>query len=147
MEIPPHPLNGAAKEYFTYLSREDYEACLTPVTHEMSLRQAPFRAVASGKKVIEMRLYDPKRQLIRVGDSIRFTLVGRDESATALVVGLHYFPSFAELYAALLPLVGKAGLGYAEGDVPHPDDMLDYYSEDAIARFGVVGIEIEIRNS
>ncbi len=145
LEIPPHPLNGATKEFFTYLSREDWEVMHAPVTHEMSLRQAPFRAVASGRKVIEMRLFDPKRQLIRAGDAIRFTLVGSDEAVTAEVVGLHYFPSFIELYAALLPVVGGVGLGYAEGDTPNPADMLNYYSENAINRFGVVGIEIRVK--
>lgn len=146
MEIPPHPLNGATKEFFTYLSRETWEVMQEPMTHEMSLREGPFRAVASGRKVIEMRLFDPKRQLIQAGDEIHFTLVGGDESVTALVVGLHYFPSFAELYAALLPVVGAAGLGYDEGDTPDPADMLDYYSPDAISRFGVVGIAIRILN-
>ena len=147
MEIPPHPLNGATKEFFTYLSREAWEIMQEPVTHEMSLREAPFRAVASGRKVIEMRLFDPKRQLIQAGDEIQFSLVGGDGSVTALVVGLHYFPSFAALYEAMIPRVGAVGLGYGEGEVPRPADMLEYYSEDAIARFGVVGIEIKIRNS
>ena len=147
MDIAPHPLNGATREFFTYLSREDWETGLEPVTHEMSLREAPFRAVASGHKVIEMRLFDPKRQLIQAGDEIRFSLVGGNEAVTAEVVGLHYFPSFAELYESLIPRVGAVGLGYGEGEVPRPDDMLEYYSEDAIRRFGVVGIEINIRNS
>lgn len=145
MVIPPHPLNGAVREFFTYLSREEWEAGLKPVTHEMSLREAPFRAVASGRKVIEMRLFDPKRQVLRVGDEIKFSLVGGDESVTALVAGIHYFPSFAALYEAMIPRVGAVGLGYSDGDTPDPADMLEYYSEDAITRFGVVGIEIGIR--
>ena len=145
MDVPPHPLNGATKEYFTYLTREDWEVMQSPVTHEMSLRESPFRVVASGCKVMEMRLYDPKRQTIRPGDSIRFTLVGGRDTVTARVTGLHFFPTFSALYEALLPVVGVVGLGYAEGEVPHPDDMLDYYSEDAIARFGVLGIEIMVR--
>ena len=45
----------------------------------------------------------------------------------------------------MIPRVGAAALGYAEGEVPHPDDMLEYYSEDAITRFGVVGIEIRVK--
>ena len=143
MEIPPHPLNGATKEFFTYLSREAWEVMQEPVTHEMSLREAPYRAVASGRKVIEMRLYDPKRQLIQTGDDIRFTLVGGNEAVTAEVVGLHYFPSFAALYEALIPRVGAVGLGYTDSDTPDSADMLDYYSEDAINRFGVLGIEIK----
>ena len=145
MAIPPHPLNGAVREFFTYLSREAWEIMQEPVTHEMSLREGPFRAVASGRKVIEMRLFDPKRQVLRVGDEIKFSLVGGDESVTALVAGLHYFPSFAALYEAMIPRVGAVGLGYSDGDTPDPADMLEYYSEDAITRFGVVGIEIGIR--
>ena len=143
MEIAPHPLNGATREFFTYLSREEWEASQTPLTHEMSLREGPFRAVASGRKVIEMRLFDPKRQMLRVEDEIRFSLVGGNESVTALVVGLHYFPSFAALYEALIPRVGAVGLGYSDGEAPDPAHMLDYYSEDAMTRFGVLGIEIK----
>ena len=146
MVIPPHPLNGATKEFFTYLSREEWEVHQEPAFHEMNLREAPFRAVASGRKVIEMRLFDPKRQVLRVGDEIKFSLVGGDESVTALVTGLHYFPSFAALYEAMIPVVGAVGLGYSDGDTPDPADMLEYYSEDAITRFGVVGIEIGIRH-
>ena len=145
MEIAPHPLNGATKEFFTYLSREDWEAMQAPVTHEMSLREHPFCAVASGRKTVEMRLFDAKRQTISAGDEIRFSLVGGHESVTAEVMGIRYFPSFEALYADLLPEVGAVGLGYADGEVPHPADMLDYYSEDAIARCGVVGIEIRVR--
>ena len=144
MEIPPHPFSGATVECFTYLSREEWEANQAPATHEMSLRESPYRAVASGRKVMEMRLFDPKRQALRVGDTIRFSLVGGDEAVPAQVLGLHYFPSFHELYSTLIPRVGAMALGYADGDVPDPDDMLEYYSEDAIRRFGVVGIEIAI---
>ena len=60
------------------------------------------------------------------------------------MVGLHYFPSFAELYESLIPRVGAVGLGYGEGEVPRPADMLEYYSEDAVRRFGVLGIEITV---
>ena len=106
MEIPPHPLNGATKEFFTYLSREAWEIMQEPVTHEMSLRESPFRAVADGTKVIEMRLLDEKRRKIRIGDRIRFTLSGGTETVTAEVMGLHPFPSFDALYASLIPVVG-----------------------------------------
>ena len=145
MEIPLHPLNGATKEFFTYLSREAWEIMQEPVPHEMSLRESPFRAVADGTKVIEMRLLDEKRCKIRIGDRIRFTLSGGTETVTVLVVELHTFPSFEALYASLIPVVGAVGLGYADGEIPHPEDMLDYYSEDSITRYGVIGIEIRVR--
>ena len=118
-----------------------------PVTHDMSLRESPFRAVADGTKVIEMRLLDEKRRKIRVGDRIRFTLSGGTETVTVLVVGLHRFPSFEALYASLIPVVGAVGLGYAEGETADPVDMLGYYSEDSITRYGVVGIEIKLKEN
>ncbi len=114
-----------------------------PVIHEMRLRTSPFLAVASGRKTIEMRLYDEKRQALRVGDTIRFTLEGSSESVTAEVAALHVYPNFEELYAALIPTLGKAALGYADTEVASSDDMLAYYSAEDIRRYGVVGIEIK----
>ena len=145
MEIPPHPFNGATAECFTYLSREKWEEGFYPVTHEMSLREAPYRAIESGRKTVELRLFDAKRQAVCIGDEIRFSLVGSRESVTAEVVAVRYFPTFAALYSELIPRVGAMALGYADGEVPDPADMLDYYSEDAIRRFGVVGIEIRVK--
>ena len=111
-------------------------------THEMRLREEPFCAIASGKKTVEMRLFDEKRQRIRPGDEILFRLDGGEASVRAVVVCLHPFPSFDALYAALIPTLGAEALGYAEGETPNPADMLAYYSEDLIAQYGVIGIEI-----
>ncbi len=141
--IAPHPLNGATAEYLCYLSREDYEALSVPVLHEMTLRPAPFAAVLSGRKVIELRLHDTKRQSIRIGDRIRFTCTEGGESVTKTVRDLHAFSDFAALYEALLPRVGPAGLGYAAGEAAHPADMFDYYPPEAVRQNGVLGIEIE----
>ena len=128
-----------------HLLHESGSTEIEPVTHDMSLRKAPFRAVASGKKVIEMRLWDEKRRRIRVGDQIRFTLSNGTESVTVEVVRLHHFSSFEKLYAALLPVVGGVGLGDAEEDTPDPADMLDYYAPETVEQYGVVGIEIKVR--
>ena len=87
---------------------ENGSAGFIPVTHGMSLRESPFRAVADGTKVIEMRLLDEKRRNIRVGDRIRFTLSDGTESVTAEVMGLHRFSSFEALYASLIPVVAAA---------------------------------------
>ena len=147
LDISPHPFNGATAEQFTYLSREDWEAGLLPTTHDMSLREAPFRGVAMGQKTVELRLFDPKRQATRVGDTIRFSLIGTNESVSAQVLGVHYFPTFEALYCELLPAMGKAALGYGDGEHPDPADMLKYYSKDAVARWGVVGIEIKLKEN
>ena len=41
--------------------------------HEMSLQPEPFGKIESGAKTIELRLYDGKRQKIRIGDTIIYT--------------------------------------------------------------------------
>jgi ASC-1-like (ASCH) protein len=41
--------------------------------HEMRLDPAPFEEIAFGKKLIESRLNDEKRQKIKVGDIIEFS--------------------------------------------------------------------------
>lgn len=41
--------------------------------HNMKLHSTPFEMIKSGKKTFELRLYDEKRQKIKVGDEIIFT--------------------------------------------------------------------------
>lgn len=106
----------------------------------MKLRREPFEKIASGRKTIELRLYDEKRQQIKVGDHIRFTCDG-DGLLTA-VTELYVFDSFEALYEAL-PLTA---CGYAAEELcaASPRDMEAYYSPTEQARFGVVGIKIEV---
>ncbi len=114
--------------------------------HEMSLRDRPYRAIAGGWKTVELRLFDEKRQAILVGDLIRFTHGDTGESMTAEVAALHRCADFEALYAALLPRYGAEALGYTADETPMAADMLDYYPADRIARYGVVGIEIQMRS-
>ncbi len=111
--------------------------------HQMNLHSAPFENIARGIKTIELRLFDEKRRLIKVGDEIEFT--HSKDPARVLhcrVIALHIFPSFEELYASL-PLLK---CGYTENDIDtaSPDDMDLYYTREAQAANGVVGIEIEL---
>lgn len=111
--------------------------------HEMTLFPKPYASIASGKKTIELRLYDKKRQSIQIGDYIRFTNT-EDASQTTLceVVQLHVFKNFAELYENL-PLL-KCGYTSEDINSAHPDDMLAYYSKEKQAQYGVVGIELKL---
>ncbi len=108
--------------------------------HHMKLHSAPFEMIKSGKKTIELRLYDEKRQKIKVGDAITFTNTKTGESLTATVLKLHRFDSFEELYQSL-PLLQ---CGYTEEDIDtaHPSDMEQYYSTQEQQKYGVVGIEL-----
>ncbi len=110
--------------------------------HEMRLKPVPFAMMKSGRKRIELRLYDEKRRAIAVGDEIVFTQTESGERLTVKVLKLYKFPSFAHLYAALPLLL----CGYTAETVKTaaPADMNEYYSAEEQARYGVLGIEITV---
>ena len=113
------------------------------MTHTMRLNARPFEMIESGKKTVEMRLYDEKRRAISIGDEIIF--VHRDDPSrrlSATATALHLFPSFEELYRAL-PLTA-CGYTDAELTTASPDDMCAYYSREEQERYGVVGIEVRL---
>jgi ASC-1-like (ASCH) protein len=105
----------------------------------MKIHNAPFEKIKDGSKTIELRLYDEKRRKIKIGDKIRFTV--KAEALTVRVKALHIFKDFEELYA-VLPL-DKCGYTDGELETASPKDMLFYYSEEQIKKYGVIGIEIE----
>lgn len=109
--------------------------------HNMNLNDRPFEMIKNGEKAIELRLYDEKRRKIKVGDSICFK--SKADKLTATVKALHIFRNFKELYVAL-PL-DKCGYTADELATASPDDMLEYYTKDQIEKYGVVGIEIEVK--
>ena len=99
----------------------------------MKLQAAPFESIRAGRKTVEMRLYDEKRQQIAVGDTIVFRC--GEESLAVGVRKLHRFPNFEALYAAM----PHAMLGSSD-----PKDMEQYYSQEEQLRYGVLGIEIAL---
>ncbi len=110
--------------------------------HQMKLRSHPFYMIRSGQKTFELRLFDEKRQQLKVNDEIEFRCLDKDESPFAVrVIALHLFNSFTELYAALSLLK----CGYTEDTIADAssDDMNQYYSVEEQSKYGVVGIEIE----
>ena len=111
--------------------------------HEMNLQPQPFALISSGRKTIELRLYDEKRQKICVSDTI--ILMNTDDPGQqlrVLVKKLHRFSSFEVLYENL-PL---EQCGYMPDEIPSASaaDMDQYYSREKQAEYGVVGIEIEL---
>ena len=109
--------------------------------HEMKLRPEPFAKIKSGTKTIELRLYDEKRQKIRVGDVIIFTSTETGEQIRATVKKLHRFDSFEVLYKSL-PLL-QCGYTAEDVDTAQPSDMETYYSAEEQQKYGVVGIELD----
>ena len=69
--------------------------------HYMALDPQPFEKIKSGAKSTELRLYDEKRRLIRLGEEIEFTNNKNGEKLLTKVIELHIFESFAALYRSL----------------------------------------------
>jgi len=111
--------------------------------HHMKLHPLPFSQIECGNKTIELRLYDEKRQKIKIGDTILFTNTeDTQKTLTVRVTALHPFPSFQALYAAL-PL-RACGYTAEEAKTASPRDMDRYYTPEDQARWGVVGIELSV---
>ena len=111
--------------------------------HTMKLHSRPFEMINSGKKNIELRLYDEKRKNIKVDDLIEFTNIDTNEKIIVKVLKLHKYNNFDELYKHF----NKVSLGYEENEVANPSDMELYYSKEEQSQYGVVGIEIELLKS
>ena len=108
--------------------------------HEMKLHDQPFNSIKNGTKTIEMRLYDKKRRLIKIGDIIEFANRYTEEKICVEVIKLHIFNNFEELYKKF----DKVLLGYKENEEASPNDMNIYYSKEEQEKYGVVGIEIKL---
>ena len=110
------------------------------MVHKMKLWNDSFEMIKSGYKTIEMRLNDEKRTLIRIGDTIEFTNTSTNEVLSCVVTNLYKYSSFDELYLHH----DKKSIGYLENEIASPKDMLVYYSQENIDKYGVLGIEVKI---
>lgn len=109
----------------------------------MNLQPPPFNMIKSGAKTIELRLNDEKRQKVKAGDEIEFVNTENDElRLLAIVKAVHKFSSFEELYKSLSLLK----CGYTEAELPcaKASDMDIYYPKEKQAKYGVLGIEINL---
>lgn len=108
--------------------------------HEMNLWHESFEKIKRKTKTIEMRLNDKKRSIIEIGDIIEFTDTSSGEKMRCTVLNLFRYADFEILYQNH----DKLSIGYRENETADPADMLAYYSEDKIKKYGAVGIEITV---
>ena len=134
--------DALAADLFPRCAHVETVVCLSRQinVHDMKLNTSSFEKIKNGEKTIELRLFDEKRQKIKVGDKIVFINTTTGEALNTTVVNLHRFANFDELYKSL-PLLQ---CGYTTDDVgkAHPSDMEQYYSVEEQNQYGVVGIEI-----
>ena len=111
--------------------------------HMMKLNPSPFKMIKEGNKTIELRLYDEKRKMISVGDTITFTnTTDSNDKLYVKVIDSFIFNSFDELYKNL-PLL-ECGYTTEDIDTASAYDMEKYYSKEMQQRYGVVGIKISL---
>lgn len=108
--------------------------------HQMKLATEPYNNIASGKKLIESRLYDEKRQQISIGDQIIFSENDKPEnSVTTVVKGLLRYQTFKELFADHDPeLFGEESRDFLLTQIK------SFYSDEDEQKYGVVGVRLEL---
>lgn len=120
------------------------------------LEDAPFDAIRNGKKRFEIRLFDEKRKLMDIGDSIRFVRVGHEEDSFCVTVrNMIVEPGFKELFTTThwdkekeklrsVPRFDPEVLGFGKTATVREMvlGMRQYYSEEDEKKYGVIAIEI-----
>ena len=109
----------------------------------MRLNPAPFEAMRSGRKTIEIRLNDEKRKQIKTGDAIIFTRTDGAEQIIVEVLARHECATFRDLYEKFAPAV--CGSEYNNIEERLADTYRNYYTREQEAESGVLGIEIRLK--
>ena len=105
--------------------------------YKMKLNESPFERIKNGTKTIEFRLYDEKRQQIKVGDKIEFSkLPDLQEKLLVDVIELYVEDTFENLFRKLYT---------DEEEIKRKTkSMHQYYSSEKEKENGVLGIKIKI---
>ena len=108
--------------------------------HEMNLQPKYYDFIKDGTKRIELRLYDEKRQRIKLGDEIEFSK-SETEKFKVKVVGLIRYQSFEDLFKDF-PIEILADRTMTK------DELLgilsEFYTKEKQQEFGVIGIRIKL---
>ena len=105
--------------------------------HKMKLNESPFERIKNGTKTIEFRLYDEKRQQIKVGDKIEFSkLPDLQEKLEVDVMELYKEESFEKLFRKIYSNDEEIEL--------KTQRMYKIYSPEKEQQYGVLGIKVKI---
>lgn len=106
----------------------------------MKLATEPYNKIALGKKLIESRLYDEKRQQISIGDQVVFSENDKPENTvTTVVKGILRYQTFKELFADHDPaLFGEESRDFLLTQIK------SFYSDEDEQKYGVVGVHLEL---
>ena len=107
--------------------------------HRMGLQLKYFEKIASGEKTVECRLFDEKREMIKVGDLIEFKNSKNQNIIKTKVIEVIRSKTFSRL----IDQVGLAAVG-ASDKKTFLAELNQFYSADQERELGVLGIKIKI---
>ncbi len=110
--------------------------------HEMKLQAKYFNFILNGSKRIEIRLFDEKRQTIKLGDTIKFLKEPElNESFNAKVVGLLRYETFEEMFKDFdIAVLADSSMTKEE----LLKVLEEFYPKEKQEKYGVLGIRIEL---
>lgn len=110
--------------------------------HEMKLQPEYYNFILNGTKRIEIRLFDEKRQQIKIGDIIKFSKEpDLNESFNAKVTGLLRYNSFKEMFKDFdISILSDKSMTKEE----LIDVLEQFYTKEKQEQYGVLGIRIEL---
>ena len=108
--------------------------------HQMNLQSKYFDFIKNGTKRIELRLYDEKRQQIKLGDSIEFSK-SENEKFKVRVIGLLRYETFSDLFNDFnISVLADQSMTKQE----LLNVLQEFYTPEKQAQYGVLGIRLEL---
>ena len=109
---------------------------------ELKLQQKYYDFIKNGTKRIEIRLFDEKRQKIKIGDTIKFLKEdNQDESFEVKVIGLLRYNSFEDMFKDF-------DISVLSDKSMTKDELISvlekFYTKEKQEKYGVLGIRIEL---
>ena len=110
--------------------------------HEMKLQPEYYNFILNGTKRIEIRLFDEKRQKIKIGDTIKFLKEPElTESFNAKVVDLLRYNSFEDMFK-------DYDISVLADESMTKEELIgvleQFYTKEKQEMYGVLGIKIEL---
>lgn len=109
--------------------------------HSMKLLSPYFQTIKQRKKRYELRLNEPKRRKIKIGDTICFNDISTGERLLTKVVDKKAYSTFEDLFADLGTV--ETGFGENVDTVLAAKSMEEIYPKERIAEHGALALEIE----
>ena len=110
--------------------------------YKMKLQPKYYNFILNGTKRIEIRLFDEKRQQIKIGDIIKFKKEPElTENFKTKVIGLLRYNTFEDLFKDFdIAILADASITKKE----LIDVLEEFYPKEEQEKYGVLGIRIEL---